>query len=232
MAGWFGAGNIKCSADYAPSFRREINGEWDDLREGAEVFFQYELNGEYKNIKKKTFVVIKNGEGSSGPSPAKTNKDTGKSGANTGYNPKGAIAGNAWNNALILVGFDLYDKRMNDFAKIIYDINMKIQKENPSFNGPSIGMAITGACNAVAHGKITFEQVESWVMFALGSSISIINGYEGATVQAAPTPVVPVTQQVTPKLPITNTPTQQVTPSVSPQAVLPQNDIDPDDLPF
>jgi len=65
---WFNAGNIKCVDENRPTWRKQINGEWQDIREGAEVQFAYDVNDKgYKNIKLKTLEINKNGDGQATP---------------------------------------------------------------------------------------------------------------------------------------------------------------------
>jgi len=153
IEGWFNVGSIKCNPDYAPTWRREIDGNWEDLREGAEVFFQYTEEGKYKNIKLKSFNVIKNGDGKATPFPNDEKNSNNNQTQKKDFS--GISTGHAINCSLWCTKHDISNiTKILELSKNLHDLTVKLQKEYKKYKkdmseydvNAMVGHAILNAC--------------------------------------------------------------------------------------
>jgi len=172
---------------------------WVDVWEGSEMFFWFGVNDNgYPSIDMKSIKLMKEA-----PRPAKVytfglaTPEGG--GGNTGggtqesYNPVGALQGNAFNGAMILLKDKFDSPKLVETAMALKVINEEVKVAVPNAAGASIGMAILAACRA---GK-KIEVVKDIAISILTTKIPAIEAAWGGVA----TPPTPDTKQSAPTEP-------------------------------
>jgi hypothetical protein len=185
---FYGWGSVKFRDNDPIVFRRDCGEGWQEIYDGAKVFFFYKetVNGEYtnRNVDKATFQLLENGPkpekmfiwnaSASASANASASVNNSQSvAAKTPFDPKGPAKGNAHNNSLILVNYDLSNPELIDILAIrVYQINNRIQA-NTGINGYAVGMAVNNACRIT----MNIEKVEAMAIHLLSTHIKTIEQY-------------------------------------------------------
>lgn len=138
---WFSYGALK-----KPQINIKSGGDWHELQKGMEVEFMYDVNGDFKNIKKQSFTITNVESATSTPTPKPKNTGTSSTANKDFVNP--AALGNAGNYLMhslefkhedmmdddkILEGLVKYHKSREQLARFWEKAEALAKEEKPPF---------------------------------------------------------------------------------------------------
>ncbi|MCP4341280.1 MAG: hypothetical protein GY799_20945 [Desulfobulbaceae bacterium] len=191
-------------------WRFKLNGDWESIYSGCEIFCKWGMNGAYPKIDVESLTIIKNGTRPDkvymvgGGIAGENNGGGGNGGGGGGFNPQGAINGNAFNCACECHGYDYGAAGFVETAMKAVAFNAELKATFADAAGPAIGMALINGCKATKN----IDNAKAWATGALAGPIAIIEA-GGPQTPADPAP-------------------QEPAPTPTPQT----NEVPDDDIPF
>ena len=193
---WYSWGNAK-----RDSINIKDGADWVSVEPGDDVFFKYDVNGDFKNIAKTSMTIVTKGAGGGGESrPAASQAAPAPSAAgNTGGGFKdtsGIETGHAINAAMLLLKDKPKDlEALVVTAQALHDITVavkaKVKLDNPTLKdydvGAQSGHAVLNACKL----SKKVEEVEAKALELLSAVVAPVQAYvkgEKATPKQAQEP--------------------------------------------
>jgi len=110
---WFSYGTVK-----KPQINIKTNGEWNELQKGMEVEFMYDVNGDFKNIKKQSFSITNTAGGQPAQQHTQSAPPTQGSAPQRGVNVNPAEVGQCLNLAAEVLKYSGDDLTNPDKVKV------------------------------------------------------------------------------------------------------------------